>query len=104
MILPPLPDGVSDVTLLWLYTDRARTQDQRIVPVALVDGQWTVDLLNIPQGRWWGTVNAQKDGADYSYPLLDPIDLPEDDRLIVSPEALATSIRIPLPLAEGASP
>lgn len=99
MELPALPTGVTNVTGVRLYSDEEHTADEQSVPVALVDGQWTVDTLNVPAGRWWAVVDAQKGADPYSYPLLDPVDTPEDDRLIMSPEALADSIGMTLPLS-----
>ena len=100
MFLPDLPAGVTGVSGVTLYSDRERTLNPQTPPVALVGERWEVDTLNVPAGRWWGTVTAEKAGAPYSYPLSQPVDLPEDDRLAISPEALAASMRIPLPLSD----
>lgn len=99
MYLPkPLPVGVTSVTGVRLFSDEERTEDVQTPPVSLVGGEWYVDTLNVTAGRWWATVDAQQGAVPYSYPLVDPVDLPEDDRLIVSPERLATQIKMPLPL------
>lgn len=98
MRLPTPPIGVTSVETVTFYTDEARTVGAQAAPVALVGDQWLVDTLNVPAGRWWATVNAHKDAVPYAYPLPDPVDLPEDDRLILSPEALATKIGVALPL------
>lgn len=100
MDLPALPTGVTTVTGVRLFSDKARTANEKTPPVALMDGVWVVDTLNVPDGRWWATVDAQKGTTPYSYPLRDPIDLPERDDLVISPEALAQSIKIPLPLSD----
>lgn len=101
MILDPLPSGVTAVADVRLFSDKARTEDETTAPVALVAGQWTVDTLNVPDGRWWVTVNAVKGATPYAYPLREPVDLPEDPTLVVSPEALAVSIQLPLPLTDS---
>lgn len=98
MILPPLPPGVTEVTAVRLYSDEDRTADVQTLPAVLVGGQWTVDTLNVPDGRWWASVDALQGAVPYAYPLRDPVDLPEDDRLVVSPEELADEIEMPLPL------
>lgn len=99
MRLPtPLPQGVTTVEAVDLFEARDRSGSPQSAPVELLDGNWEVDTLSVDAGRWWATVRASKGGTPYSYPLRDPIDLPEDDRLVVSPEALATSMSIPLPI------
>lgn len=98
MYLPPLPVGVTSVTGIRLYAAKDRTGVPQEPPVSLVDGRWYIDTLNVADGRWWATVDATQGATPYAYPLRDPVDLPEDDRLIVSPEALAVSMRIPLPI------
>jgi hypothetical protein len=99
MELFPLPTGVTSVVAARLYSDEDRTAGELTLPATLDGTRWTVDTLNVPDGRWWATVDAQKGADAYSYPLRDPIDLPEDDRLIVSPETLGDSIGMPLPLS-----
>lgn len=101
MDLPALPSGVTAVNSVRLYSDKDRTENVQTLPAALVDGVWTVDTLNVADGRWYATVDAQKGAVAYTYPLRDPVDLPEDDRLVISPETLAVSIKMPLPLDDA---
>lgn len=98
MILDPLPTGVTSVAEVRMHTSSARDDTAPVVtPVALVDGSWTVDLLNVPPGRWWPLVIAVKGGSQYTYPI-DYVDLPIDDTLVVSPESVAVKVNIALPL------
>lgn len=98
MDLPALPTGVTAVTSVRLHDDEERLSEPVLLPVSLLDGQWTVDTTSVADGRWWGAVVAAKGAVPYEYPLRDPIDLPEDDTLCVSPESLAEWMGVPLPL------
>jgi hypothetical protein len=99
MILDPLPTGVTSVTGVDFYPDSARAEEPVEAPVSLVGDEWTVDTLNVPPGRWWPMVHALKGAEPYDYPRV-LVDLPFDDDLIVSPEAIASAIKVPLPLTD----
>lgn len=93
-----LPAPLTAATALRLWPDTARTGTPAEVPVtgSTVDG-WTVDTGTLV-GRFYGSVVGTGPGGAATVPVSEPFDLPDDPRLVVSPEHLAVRAGIPLPL------
>lgn len=100
MILTRPPTMVS-VAVLRLYESSARTGEAVEVPVVPLDGAYTVDLDGTAVGRYYGVlVGVGVSGAPATYPI-GAVDLPGDERLLVSPETLAVRADMALPLSDA---
>lgn len=98
MIVPVTP-GVTLVSSVHLFGESSYDDDPQILAASLVDGHWEIEVGEVPPGRYWPRVHAAKGSTPVTYAWPDVVlDLPVDERLIVSPEALAASAKIPLPL------
>jgi hypothetical protein len=98
--LDPLPAGILSADSVDFYPDEARASDTPVnVAVVHTADAWVVDTATVPPGRWYPRVRAQNDAGATTYDL-PYLDLPDDPTLVVSPEALAARIRMPLPLDE----
>ncbi|MFI1201613.1 hypothetical protein ACH4VR_19540 [Streptomyces sp. NPDC020883] len=100
----PAPAG-GEVTRLDLYTTPER--DGPVVASAapaarLRAGVYRFDLPTVPPGRYWGTVSFTPNSAAQSVTDTSVrLDLPTDQGLVGSPEAVADALGVPLPLTSA---
>lgn len=99
MNLDPLPAGIVSAESVDFYPDEDRQQEPTNVAVVHSGSSWTVDTGTVGPGRWYPRVRAHNGSAATTYDLRFT-DLPDDPTLVVSPEALASRIRMTLPLNE----
>lgn len=91
-----LPAAATPDPLL-LYDTEERVGDPTEAPLSpLGDGTWSADVTGLT-GRWWPTTGYVVGATPYRIDL-PYVDLPEDPTLVVSPESLATSAGMTLPL------
>jgi hypothetical protein len=95
-----LPADANPSGPLLLYDNEDRTGTPTGVAMTSHGaGSWTADPTGLT-GRWWPTVTYTIDG-DPAALNLPPVDLPETDTLIVSPEDLAEDADMTLPLTDS---
>lgn len=99
MRLDPLPPPLVTVTEVRLYGTRDRDGEPVTVDGSVVDSVWTGDTGTLT-GRWWPTVHGTNGAGVPAEVTIGYVDLPDDDRLVVSPETVAVKARIPLPLTD----
>ncbi|GHG80212.1 hypothetical protein [Streptomyces griseocarneus] len=100
----PAPSG-GEVTRLDLYATPER--DGPVVAsaapaVRLRAGVYRFDLPTVPPGRYWGAVTFTPNSA--GQPVTDTsvrLDLPTGQGLVGSPEAVADTLGVPLPLTSA---
>lgn len=100
----PAPAG-GEVTRLDLYATPER--DGPVVAsaapaVRLRPGVYRFDLPTVPSGRYWGAVTFTPNSV--AQPVTDTsgrLDLPTDQGLVGSPEAVADALGVPLPLTSA---
>jgi hypothetical protein len=98
MVLPPLPPGWDSATKVEFHTTEGRNNVAPLVRIVVTAGSvLTVDVTDVPDGRWW-PVLVGVDGGVVVRRDLAHVDLPEDPTLAVSPERLAVKVGIPLQL------
>jgi len=104
MLLPSLPSNVASVSAVRFYSreDHSGTDMVEIATVTDDDGAVTVDPGILSAGRWYPVlVGEDTGGAEVTYTpaTLTYVDLPTDDTLVMSPEALAVEAGMALPLS-----
>lgn len=95
-----LPPGFTALSQMRLYSNEARTGAPVDVPVTNTGGVWTADVSQVTPGRYYPSLVGIRNAVPGTAINVALVDLPIDDRLVLSPEALAVKAGVPLPLTE----